>query len=345
MRHGILCGVVVIVFVGAFVSTVSVATPQHWTGAAPAHFHHLHLNSVNPTAAVQYYARAFADITPTTLGGFEGFRTTSRLATRPGNVYVLFTKVDTPPLTESQSAIWHLGWNTPDSRAYLEKFRALKLDIVPMYADPNGTLVDISSDALPGYLTKEEIADAKAKGVQPNHTGGFQYLKGPDGALIENFGNFPAERFSHVHMHHRDPVCAQRWYVSHLGATVAASHLHLGSAFSGPGATPALNDCERPYGAPTYPASFKEGVARDPDGYVLFDDIGLPIRPYAQPLASTRRQPVDHIGLSVTNLGEAIARLQKQNVKILEPIRRWGNTRAAMIAGPDQVVIELVEVK
>ena len=334
----------VIAFGGAFLGVVPVGTLQD-RPVPPVHFHHLHLNSVNPTAAIAYYARAFADITPTTMAGFEGFKTSSRLATRPGNVHVLFTKVATPPLTEPQSAIWHFGWNTPDSRSYLEKFRALKLEVLPMFAGPDGSLVDISSDALPGYLTKEEIADAKTRGVQPARRGGFQYLNGPDGALVESFGNFPAERFTHVHMYHRDPVCAQRWYVTHLGATVAASHLHLGSAFSGPGATPALNECKRPYGPLTYPAFSKEGVVRDPDGYVLFDDIGLPIRPYARPLASTRHHTVDHIALSVANVEQTVAKLRERGVTVLEPVHRWGDTRAAMIEGPDSVAIELVEAK
>jgi hypothetical protein len=311
--------------------------------ARPAHFHHLHLNSVNPAAAIQYYARAFPDVTPMTTAGFEGFRTTSRLATEPGNVVILFSKVDTPPRTEPQSAIWHFGWNSTDARAALERYRALKLRIESMFADHDGTRIDISSDALPGYLTKEQIAEARARGVKPARVGGFLYLRGPDDALVEAFGDFPAERFTHVHMYHRDPVCAQRWYARHLGATVAASHLHLGSEFSGPRATPALNDCRRPYKAPTYPAFPREGVVRDPDGYVLFDDIGLPIRPYADPLASTRNQTVDHLALGVTDLPGTLARLQRDGVKVLEAIGPWGETRAAMIEGPDHVAIELVE--
>mgnify|MGYP001478958591 FL=1 len=314
-------------------------------GVPAAHFHHLHLNSVNPAAAIQYYARAFPDVTPTTMAGFEGFRTTSRLATAPGNVVVLISKVDRAPQTEPQSAIWHFGWNSTNAQAALERYRALKLHIEPMFGGPDGSRIDISSDALPGYLTKEQIADAQARGVKPTRVGGFLYLRGPDGALIEAFGDFPAERFTHVHMYHRDPVCAQRWYAKHLGAAVAASHLHLGSAFSGPEATPALNDCRRPYKAPTYPAFPREGVVRDPDGYVLFDDIGLPIRPYADPLASTRHQTVDHIALSVTDLPETLARLRRDGVKVLDGMRRWGETRAAMIEGPDHVAIELVEEK
>ena len=312
-------------------------------GVAPARFHHLHLNSVDPAAAIEYYARVFSDVTKATLGGFDGFATTSRLATNPGNVYVLVTKVASSPPIEPQSAIWHFGWNSTDAQADLKRARSLKLEVLSMYAGPDGSRVDISSDALPGYLTKEQLDAATASGVKPTRVGGFFYLRGPDSALVESFGNFPAERFTHVHMYHRDPVCAQRWYAAHLGATVAASHLHLGSALTGPDPTVAASDCKRRYAAPTYPAFPRGGFVRDPDGYVLFDDVGLPIRPYDQPLVSTRGQTIDHIGLSVANLTQTVARLQNEGVKVLEPIHRWGNTRAAMIEGPDLVALELVE--
>ena len=311
---------------------------QHEAPVSPAHFHHLHLNSVNPSAAVEYYANAFSSVTQASLEGFAGFRTTSRLSSRLGNVYVLFTKVDAPPPTQPQSAIWHFGWNTPDSRQYLEKFHALKLQVMPMYADPDGTTIEISSDSLPGYLTKQQIAEARANGTMPTRTGGFQYLGGPDGALVESYGNFPAERFTHIHLYHEDPECAQQWYARHLGATVAATHLHVG-----PG-TVAGDDCKKPYAEPTYPAFDEEGVAREPSGYVLFDDVGLPIRPRRGPFASTRGQTVDHIALSVEDLPSTVARLRKAGVAIIEETHRWGDTRAAMIEGPDRIALELVEI-
>src|SRR5262245_56294208 len=91
----------------------------------PLHFHHVHLNSVNPASAAEYYARPFAQsATKTTLNGFEAVKT--------GNVYLLFTKVAATPqneLTGPQTSIWHFGWNTPDSRKYDERFRALGLEI------------------------------------------------------------------------------------------------------------------------------------------------------------------------------------------------------------------------
>ena len=57
------------------------------------HFHHVHLNSVDPKAAAEYYLKPFPQsTTKTTFNGYEAVKT--------GNIYLLFTKVDTPPLTE-----------------------------------------------------------------------------------------------------------------------------------------------------------------------------------------------------------------------------------------------------
>jgi catechol 2,3-dioxygenase-like lactoylglutathione lyase family enzyme len=308
----------------------------------PAHFHHLHLNSLDPRAAIEYYARAFSTVTKTRLAGFDGFTTTSRMSSGQGNVVVLISKTDTPPAIKPQSAISHFGWNVPDSRAYLDKFHALKLRVVPMYADADGTLVENSSDALPGYLTKAQIVDVRSKGTKAVRKGGFHYLEGPDGALIESYGDFPAERFTHIHMYHSDPVCAQQWYARHLGATVAATHLHLGPGGpSGSGA--GAQDCRRRFAEPTYPAFGPQGRVREPSGYILFDDVGLPMWPYDGPLTTTRRQTVDHIGLSVADLAATLARLRAEGVKVIEQTYQWGNTRAAMIEGPDHVALELIE--
>jgi len=327
-----------------FSSGAVVAQPEP-ARLQPAHFHHLHLNSLNPPAATEYYARAFSTVTKARLAAFDGFTTTSRMSSEGGNVVVLISKADTPPLIKPQSAVSHFGWNVPNSRAYLEKFHVLKLRVVPMYADPDGTLVENSSEALPGYLTKSQIADARSKGTKPVQRGGFHYLQGPDGALIESYGDFPAERFTHIHMYHRDPVCAQQWYARHLGATVAATYLHLGPGVpSGPsGRGGASDECRRSPAEPSYPAFEREGRIREPSGYVLFDDIGLPIWPYDGPLVTTRGQSVDHIGLSVTGLAATLARLRAEGVQIAEEPYQWGTSRAAMIEGPDHVALELIE--
>jgi catechol 2,3-dioxygenase-like lactoylglutathione lyase family enzyme len=311
---------------------------------AAVHFHHLHLNSSNPAEAVAYYARAFGSVSTVAVAGFQGFVTTSRLSERPGNIRVLFDKVGEDALAgaSGQSAVAHIGWNVPNARRYLEQFRGLKLEIIPMYADPEHT-IDISSDALPGYLTTQQIADARAKGASPTGKGGFLYTRGPDGVLIESYGDFPAERFTHIHMYHRDPICAQQWYARHLGATVAATHLHLGPGQTGAASEEASDPCKRRFAQPTYPAFTKDGRVREPSGYVLFDDIGLPMWPYEGELVSSLGHAVDHLALSVAELEPLLTRLRRSGVRVIEDIHGWGRTRAALIEGPDRIALELVE--
>src|SRR2546427_2991416 len=201
------------------VSTILVVHAQERpasTTVEALHFHHVHLSSVDPKAAADYYPKPFAEsATKTTFNGFEAVKT--------GNVYLLFTKVNTPQqndLAGPQTSVWHFGWNTPDSRKYNEKFRAMGLQIAQMWDAADGKLVDLSSDTLPGFPTQEQILELRAKGTQPTRQGGFGYLRGPDGAMIENAQAGQAERCNHVHMYHEHPLCAIEWYVMHLGATV-----------------------------------------------------------------------------------------------------------------------------
>ena len=304
---------------------------------APMHFHHVHLNSVNPGAAAAYYPKPFPlSATKTTFNGYEAVKT--------GNIYLLFTKVDTPPQTEltgPQTSVWHFGWNTPDSRKYDEDFRAKGLQIAQMWDAADGKLVDMSSDTLPGLPTQEQILEMRGKGVQPTRKGGFGYLRGPDGALIENAEAGQVERFNHVHMYHEHPFCAIRWYVAHLGATMPQGQTAGGSP------APISGECKQLYSPPTWPSFFKfPGFVREPSGSVMFDDIQILIRPWpGGGLVSTRGHIVDHWALSVADLEPTMSRLKSEGVKVLEEIHPWGNTRAAMIEGPDRVVIEIVEAK
>ena len=80
-------------------------------------FHHLHLNSVNPDAAIDFYARQFASTAKASWGGMPALKS-------PNNVLVLFTKVDTTPAIEPQTAIWHFGWHVTDIRRSLETYRS-----------------------------------------------------------------------------------------------------------------------------------------------------------------------------------------------------------------------------
>src|SRR5712691_11688167 len=224
------------------------------TTVEPLRFHHVHLNSVDPVKAAEYYPKPFAvSATKTTFNGYEAVKT--------DNVYLLFTKVAMPPqneLTGPQTSIWHFGWNTPNSRQYTEKFRAMGLEIAQMWDAADGKLVDMSSDTLPGLPTQEQILEMRAKGVQPTREGGFGYLRGPDGAMIENAQAGTAERFNHVHMYHEQPLCAMEWYTTHLGAKMPQGR--------GANAAPA-GDCHTTaYAPPTWPSFARTGFVREPSG-------------------------------------------------------------------------------
>lgn len=75
------------------------------TPLATPGFHHLHLNSVNPEAAIEFYTRAFASTSRTTFAGQPALRS-------PNNVLVLFNKVATPP-GPSREAIEILEFSFP----------------------------------------------------------------------------------------------------------------------------------------------------------------------------------------------------------------------------------------
>ena len=70
-------------------------------------FHHLHLNSADPDAAIGFYTRQFPTTSKATWGGFPALKS-------PNNVMVLFNKVDTAPLLEPQTALWHWGFHVLD---------------------------------------------------------------------------------------------------------------------------------------------------------------------------------------------------------------------------------------
>jgi hypothetical protein len=326
----------------AFIAAAAVAVTPRSTALAqgggfePLHFHHVHLNSTNPKAAAEYYPKAFAQTAAsTTYNGFEAVKT--------GNIYLLFTKVEAPPqneLTGPQTSVWHFGWNTPDSRAYDARFRAMGLEIAQMWDAADGQLVDMSSDTLPGFPTQEQILEMRAKGAQPTRQGGFGYLRGPDGAMIENAQAGTVERFNHVHMYHEHPRCAMEWYVTHLGAKIPQGR-------GGAPAPVAAGDCRTTlYAPPTWPSFAKTGFVREPSGGVLLDDISISIRPWpGGGLVSTRGKIVDHWAVSTADLDATVARLKRENVKFLEDEHAWGNGRAAMIEGPDRVAIEIVEIR
>jgi catechol 2,3-dioxygenase-like lactoylglutathione lyase family enzyme len=302
---------------------------------SPPGFHHLHLNSVNPAAAIAFYTKYFPSTEAATFAGQPALRS-------PNDVWVLFTKVDHPPATQPPTAFWHFGWHVADVRARLDAFKRDGASLLPLYTG-DGTTVSVSSDTWPGAggvlgLTVEGIRAAKAAGVTPRGGAGFAYLRGPDDALVEYQGNMPAGRFNHVHMFHDQPYCAQLWYERHLNVPPPAR------ASQPP--RDASNCAVERSPERTFPALDAQGMFRTPSvTHVRFGDVSFfwYMNQGDAPAAPSRGHLMDHVGLSVTGLDEWVARLRAANVTFLQPPYTVGDWRAVMIEGPSREAIELIE--
>src|SRR3954447_3264755 len=340
----------------ASVAAAALAAAFAWTGAAapraqsgaasgtlPApNFHHLHLNSMNPEKAIDWYVKAFPVTSKTTWAGMPALKS-------PTSVLLVFTKVDQPPATQPQTAVWHFGWHVLKERDTMARLRDQGVTLLPLYTgDPDRPTVNINSDTYPGTggllgLTRAQLDEAKKNGVKPAGGPGFAYIRGPDDALIEVQGDMPAERFNHVHMYHEDPFCSQIWYQKHLN--VAPPQGRRGGA---PAEARTEANCKVPIGADkTFPALDVDGMYRAPQIPLVFGDVSMGgyTRQADASLVSTRGHLADHVGLSVADLDAWVAKLRGENVRILEPVYKLGDTRAVMIEGPSREALELIEIK
>lgn len=297
-------------------------------------FHHLHLNSADPDAAIGFYLRQFPSTSKGEWAGLPALLS-------PNNVMILFNKVDTPPAMSPPSAIWHFGWHVQDVRGNIARYQARDdVELLPLYTDDAGDYVLINSDFYPAPaggapgLTKAQVAEAKAANVQPKRGGGFAYMQGPEGALVEYVGDHPAERFDHVHLWQEDPFAALAWYQTHLNAPTR------------PGFTPPKEPSKRGTER-SWPSLDRDGTFREPRAGVVFGDIVLTwyANQWDTKLVPSRGQLQDHIAFSVADLDAWIAKLRNEGVTFLEQPYRLGDTRAVMIEGPSREALELVEVR
>ena len=155
-------------------------SPQETSSATS--FHHVHLNSTDPSKAIDFYTQTFDVTKKTRLAGFDGIQSEK--------ISLLFNKAQSPPPTSPDSSIWHFGWGSAAMEADYQKHLA------------NGVTFHTPITRLGSGLL-------------------FAYMKAPDGALVEiNTSNTRA--FIHVHLYSDAPLCAAEWYVKHLGASSRA---------------------------------------------------------------------------------------------------------------------------
>jgi catechol 2,3-dioxygenase-like lactoylglutathione lyase family enzyme len=221
--------------------------------------------------------------------------------------WMLFQKVATAPPSEVVSTIWHFGWGAEDMKEAYQK----QLDSGTKFATP---LTDIS----------------ELIGQTPNSGKFFYaYVQGPDNALIElNTASF--HRFGHLHLLSENPVAAGEWYAKHFGVK------------------PRNSAAVRMY----------HDVQVGPSASFVIDNVSVIIYPIEYARTShmpgwenrtkfepTKGRVVDHIGISVENLDDAIARLRKEGVTVTDEPKSiaGGKVKYAFIEDPDKMRIEIIE--
>ena len=88
-------------------------------------FHHLHLQSVDPDAAIDFYTRQFPSTRKGSWGGYPALFS-------PNDVMLLFDKVDRPPTSEppvlvATSTCRIQAWRAPPSRSPPRSLRPSQL--------------------------------------------------------------------------------------------------------------------------------------------------------------------------------------------------------------------------
>lgn len=265
---------------------------------ASAHFHHLHLNSTDPQAAIEFYTSKF----DAEKASFKGL--TDAVWTQKS--WILIQKVAAAPPSEVVSTIWHFGWGAENMKETYQK----QLDSGTKFATPLTDISDIGGGTQMGRFF-------------------YAYVQGPDNSLIE-LNTAGHHHFGHIHLLSENPVAAGTWYAKHFGVVSAAR-----------AQTRMYRD-----------------VQIAPSASFMMDDVNFIIYPVEYARTSkmpgwedrkafepTKGRVVDHIGISVENLDDAIAKLRKEGVTVTDEPRSiaGGKVKFAFIEGPDKMRIEIVE--
>ncbi|MBI3682885.1 MAG: VOC family protein [Acidobacteria bacterium] len=156
-------------------------------GAQQAHFHHVHLNSLDPEAAIRFYTARF---------DCERAAFAARPAVWAQKSWLLFDKVKAAPPHQTDSPIWHIGWGAEDMQAVYKK----QVESGTRFHTPITDISDL----------------ANFKGFY------YAYVDGPDHALIE-LNTARHHNFGHLHTFSADPHAAADWYAKYFGVKARKS--------------------------------------------------------------------------------------------------------------------------
>jgi catechol 2,3-dioxygenase-like lactoylglutathione lyase family enzyme len=293
------------------ISAAFIALVLAWVALAQetpslAHFHHLHLNSTDPAAAIEFYTSKLESEKRKFAGAVD--------AVYAHKSWLLFTKVATPPKSDIVSPIWHMGWGGgPDMQATYKKQVA------------SGTK----------FQTPITDITDQCDGKGGKGTFYFAYIDAPDHALIElNTTGASNNYFSHVHLLSNDAIAASEWYMKEFGLT------------------------RRGNAPPSREPRYRCGRQTGPSVSMMMDDVSVIIYPVGnakaafpeawkgrEDLESSEGHSIDHLGFSVVNLDETLARLKKDGVKVTAEPRSilGGKVKFAFVEGPDHIKIEVLE--
>lgn len=167
---------------------------------SPYRFHHVHLNTTNAKAAVDFYTSTFkaeramfADKVP---------------AVNAQGKWLLFNEVAQAPPSAVISPMYHIGWGAPDMKGTYDRFvsKGVKFET---------PLTDIS----------QVLQSGSGRTF-------FAYVDGPDHAMIE-INTAATDNFQHVHFLSNDPVSAGQWVMKNFGATGNANASREARVYNG----------------------------------------------------------------------------------------------------------------
>lgn len=278
-----------------FATTADAQTPAA-ASPAVAHFHHVHLNTTDPAAAIEFYTTKFK----ATQARFAGLMD----AVWTGDSWLLFTKVQAPPPSALESAIWHIGWGAEDMQMTYRK----QLDSGTKFATP---LTDIT---------------AMTGGSRPFY---YAYVDGPDRVLIE-LNTASHHNFGHVHLFSADAPATGEWYARHLGIRARAQPAKR--VFNNNQIAPSSFMNADHVSMIVYPIEYLKGQQAElwknraefaPTRGRVIDHLGFRVENLDATLERLRKD-----GVKVTAEPRSIAN---------------GQIKLAFIQGPDNVAIELLE--
>ena len=325
-------------------------------------FHHIHVNSVDPERSLEWYSTYWPQGTVTTYAGFPAFH---------DDIYLLYTQVEAQApggfdralqRSEPQSGFWTFGStfagpNTDEFRSRIAALDSEAFALVTLYGGPGGDNTSLHSLGLPlgeSLLPLSQIDARMAEDPPPPATSGldFGYLVDPDGMLVEFTAGRNDNFRSHTHFWGEQPLCSANWHADHLGATFPENQNTFSSEFNF--GENGWDPCDVPTGEVTYPTYMDVGQLRIPAGNARVANASWLWYPRQcrdgrcgagndQPLARSRGQVVDHVGLTYPDLDAVIAHLETRGVPILEGPYTFGDTRAVLIEDPNGLAYELIE--